>query len=120
MTAPLEIFLVRKNGSDDTIFITPVVDSFKVMYTDTRCKTTHFFYANESEVMRYVEDLFYLLTNDSDPFHAIQFSFPCFPSVMFKIAEFNTVAVRKTIQDRLYDTLVNWPEKFRSASLGIF
>jgi len=119
--AALEIFLLRSTGNDDKITIIPVLDSFKITYSDCRVNNVvHFFYATEQEVMRYVEDLFYLLTNDSDPFRSIQFCFPCFPAVLFKISEFNTLPVRKTIQDRLYDTLQNWPEKFRSATLGIF
>ena len=117
---PLEIRLLRKVGNDDIITISPVVDSYKITFNDGLSKSTHFFYANGQEVIRYVEDLFYLLVDDIDPFTSIQFLFPCFPSVMYKIPDFDMSHIRRTIRDRLVATLHNWPERFRSVSMGIY
>ena len=119
-TAQLEIHLLRKTGHDDIITIHPVMDTFKISYSDKSVNNVaHFVYANEEEVVRYVEDLFYLLVDDHDGFTHIQFSFPCFPAVLYKIPEFDTIVIRRTIRDRLIATLSNWPEKFRSQQLGI-
>jgi len=117
---PLEIRLLRKEGSDDIICISPVVNAFKISYTDGVAKSNHFFYANDQEVVRYVEDLFYLLVDDIDPFTSIQFLFPCFPSVLYKIPDFDMSHIRRTIRDRLVATLYNWPERFRSTAMGFY
>jgi len=118
--ARLEIRLLRKNDAeDDIISVIPVVDSFKLSYIDGISNIHHFFYANEEEVVNYVEDLFYLLADDNEPFNYIQFTFPCFPAVIYKIPEFNMSHIRRTIRDRLKAVLNNWPEKFRSISSGI-
>ena len=116
----LEIRLLRKVGNDDVISITPVVDSYKITYNDGHSNSIHFFYANQQEVVRYVEDLFYLLVDDIDPFTSIQFLFPCFPSVLYRIPDFDKSHIRRTIRDRLVATLQNWPERFRSISMGMY
>ena len=118
--AQLQIRLLRNIGSDDVINISPVVDTFKLSYIDGQTNSHHFFYANHEEIVRYVEDLFYLLVDDNDPFVKIQFTFPCFPSVIYKIPEFDVSHIRRTIRDRLIATLNNWPEKLRSVVHGIF
>jgi hypothetical protein len=118
--AQLEIRLLRNTGDDDIIKISPVVDAFKLSYIDGMTKSHHFFYANHEEIVSYVEDLFYLLVDDSDPFVKIQFTFPCFPSVMYKIPDFDVSHIRRTIRDRLIATLNNWPENLRSTINGIF
>ena len=116
--AKISIFLARRIGADDEITITPIINEFKILYLDGVAKTTHFVYASESEVIAYVNDLFDLLANDVlDPFKSIQFTFPCFPSVMYKVPEFSNDANRIAIRDRLISTLRNWPESVRS--LGI-
>jgi hypothetical protein len=107
--ARISIFLTRYSGDDDKITITSIGEDFKILYVDGICKTSHFVYSTESEVMAYVEDLFKLLADDADPFRAIQFSFPCFPSVLYKIPDFS--ANRAAIRDRLISTLRNWPER---------
>ena len=116
--AKISIFLARRIGADDEISITPILDDFKIVYHDGFAKTTHFVYASESEVIAYVDDLFNLLIDDViDPFKSIQFTFPCFPSVLYKVPDFSNDANRYAIKDRLISTLRNWPESVRS--LGI-
>jgi len=118
MAAKISIFLARRIGADDEISITPIMDDFKIVYHDGFAKTTHFVYASESEVIAYVDDLFNLLIDDViDPFKSIQFTFPCFPSVLYKVPDFSNEANRYAIKDRLISTLRNWPESVRS--LGI-
>jgi len=114
--AQLDIVITRRGGSesdDIRVRIVPSVNEFKLTYTDKRANFTHFVYSTAEEVVRYVEDLFYLLPNDTDPFDKIQFNFPCFPELMFPIATFDTDVVRKTVRDRLCATLHNWPENYR-------
>lgn len=121
MSVPLEIYLLRANGSDDCIEIKPVVDAYKISYTDKRVNNvSHFFYANEHETVTYLEDLFDLLVVDRDPFTFIQFSFPCFPAVMYSIEELKNLSTRRTIIDRFSSTIRNWPERFRSFSRGVY
>jgi hypothetical protein len=118
MAAKISIFLARRVGADDEISITPIMDDFKIVYYDGFAKSTHFVYASESEVIAYVDDLFNLLIDDViDPFKSIQFTFPCFPSVLYKVPDFSNEANRYAIKDRLISTLRNWPESLRS--LGI-
>jgi len=108
------IHLLRNTGKDDVITISPSIDLFKISYLDGVSNVRHFIYANENDCVRYVEDLFYLLVDDTDPFTKIQFTFPCFPSVIYKVPDFDTDIIRRTIRDRLIATLVNWPEQVRS------
>lgn len=118
---PIFIVITRR-GLEETddirIRIDPSGDDFKITYTDKKTKLTHFVYSTAEEVVRYVEDLFYLLPYDSDPFHKIQFEFPCFPELIFPISEFNNDIVRKTIRDRLWSVLSNWPERLRTGFLN--
>ena len=114
---PIYIVITRRNAEeseDIRVRIDPSVDDFKITYTDKKAKFTHFVYSTADEVVRYVEDLFYLLPFDVDPFHKIQFEFPCFPEVIFPISSFNNDIVRKTIRDRLWSVLNNWPEKYQT------
>lgn len=113
--AHLSIVITRSGTTahDITVKISPILDDFKITYTDAKSGFTHFTYNSCAEVVRYVEDLFYLLPNDTDPFEKIQFNFPCFPEVMFDVATFNTDVVRKTVRDRLRSVLHNWPENYR-------
>ena len=114
--AHLDILITRRGGSaadDIRVRIDPSFGDFKLTYTDKKVNFTHFFYAPAYEVVRYVEDLFYLLPNDSDPFDKIQFNFPAFPEFILPVAGFNTDVVRKTVRDRLWSTLENWPENYQ-------
>lgn len=112
MSNNITIHLLRESGGDDVINIVPSLDLFKISYRDNGSHSS-FVYAGVEEVVRYVEDLFYLLPDDSAPFKSIQFTFPCFPQVIYKIQEFDTSVIRRTIRDRLVATLMNWPEKVR-------
>jgi hypothetical protein len=104
---------------DDVITVTPFMDEFKIQYTNKNEKIKHFHYCSDEQVVKYVEDLFYLLPSDNvDGFAYIQFDFPCFPAVMFSVAEFDNKVVRHTIRDRLWAVLQNWPEKVRYESVA--
>jgi len=111
LSDPFVIHLLRTVGQDDIIKISPSLDLFKITYTDRNTGHSSFFYADTEECIRYVEDLFYLLVDDVDPFSKIQFTFPCFPAVIYNVPEFNTTVIRRTIRERLAATLHNWPEK---------
>ena len=117
--SPLTITLHR-NGkgpdSDDVIRITPFMDEFKIEFVGRVDKVKHFHYATQEQTVQYVGDLLYLLPNDSDPYEFMQFDFPCFPSVMFKVGDLDDKTVRRTVRDRLTSTLENWPEKMRYGS----
>jgi hypothetical protein len=112
LSAPFVIHLLRNNAAaDDVIKISPSLDLFKITYSDRSSGHSSFFYTDAAECIRYVEDLFYLLEDDADPFAKIQFTFPCFPAVIYNVPEFNTTVIRRTIRERLAATLHNWPEK---------
>ena len=107
---------LHRNGdanSDDVIRITPFMDEFKIEFVGRVDKIKHFHYATQEQAVQYVGDLLYLLPNDADPYENMQFDFPCFPSVMFKVADLDDKTVRRTVRDRLTATLENWPEKVR-------
>lgn len=111
LSEPFVIHLLRTAGQDDVIKISPSLDLFKISYTDGNTNYSSFFYANQEECIRYVEDLFYLLVDDAEPFSRIQFTFPCFPAVIYKVPEFDTSVIRRTVRERLAATLHNWPER---------
>jgi len=111
---------VGKNSeSDDVIRITPFMDEFKIEFVGRVDKLKHFHYATQEQTVQYVGDLMYLLPNDSDPYEFMQFDFPCFPSVMFKVSDLDDKTVRRTVRDRLTSTLENWPEKVRYSSRSV-
>lgn len=107
---------------DDVIIVSPFQEDFKITYKGKHEDVHHFMYVTPSELVRYVEDLFYLLPSDADAFEFIQFSFPCFPSVMYKVVDFDSKTadygnkvVRHTVRDRLHSLIHSWPERVRSA-----
>jgi hypothetical protein len=112
--AKFTITLHRPNSgaaNDDVINISPFMDDFKIEYVSKHDKVRHFVYAPADHVVRYVEDLFYLLPNDYDAFEYIQFDIPCFPQVMFSVATMDDKVVKHTIRDRVLSVLNNWPER---------
>ena len=112
--ATLNIFLHRKGMGakhDDVIYISPYMEDFKITYKSKHDKVQHFAYVTRTEMVRYVEDLFYLLSSDTDPFEYIQFCFPCFPPVMYKVPDFDNTVVRHTVRDRLHSLIHSWPER---------
>lgn len=62
------------------------------------------------EAYHYVSDLMYLLPGDREPFASIQFNFPCYPCLMYSIADIRNMSIVVTIQDRLKALFANWPE----------
>ena len=117
--AKFQIVLHRPNACashDDVITVTPFGDEFKLEFVGKQDKLKHFVYLSDEQVVRYVEDLFYLLPNDADAFEFMQFDLPCFPSVMYKVAELDDKVIHHSIRDRLRETLANWPEKVRYGS----
>ena len=112
--ATFSITLHRKDlgaDQDDVITVTPFMEDFKLSYNSKFEKVNHFMYVTPTELVRYVEDLFYLLPTDADPFEFIQFSFPCFPSVMYKVSGFDDKVVSHTVRDRIHSLIHSWPEK---------
>ena len=98
--------------NDDVITIAPTgMGDYRIDFRSKPEGTHHFIYHEGEDVMRYVEDLFYLLPTDAMPFTHMQFNFPCFPSVIYKMADADTNVVRHTVKDRLRSLLDNWPEK---------
>ena len=115
----LQITLHRPNAGpccDDVITISPFMDMFKLEFVGKQDKLKHFVYLSDEQIVKYVEDLFYLLPTDADAYEFMQFDLPCFPSVMYKVAELDDKVVRHTIRDRLWSILENWPEKVRYGS----
>jgi hypothetical protein len=112
------IFLIHSvaGRSDDVIKIKPILDVFRISYRSTHQNVHHFVYCDFAQTCRYVDDLIDLLSIDTDPYESIQFNFPCFPSVMFRIDDVYDLALRRSISDRLKSTLMNWPE----AALPLF
>jgi len=116
--SPITITLHRDGSSnnDDVIRISPFMDEFKIEFVGRVDKIKHFHYAIQEQAIQYVDDLLHLLPSDSDPYVYMQFDFPCFPSVMFKMNDLDDKVVRRTVRDRLTSTLENWPEKMRYGS----
>jgi len=109
--AKISIYLAKNRGCDDEITIVQMWHEYKIIYLDGDIKRKHFIYASENEVIAYVDDLFNLLKDDLiDPFKSIQFTFPCFPSVLYTIRDLNKNDLRQGVRDRLISVLRNWPE----------
>jgi len=105
------IFLIYGGTrADDVIRIRPMLDKFRVNYLSRSTNVNHFMYCTNEQAFRYVDDLLYLLPPDAEPFSSVQFNFPCFPVVMYRLADLQNWAVRYTIRDRVAALLDNWPE----------
>jgi hypothetical protein len=108
------ILLTRNSSSDndDVITIAPTgLGNYRIDYRSKPENTRHFIYCERDNVIRYVEDLFYLLPSDTQPFSHIQFNFPCFPLVIYKVTDVNSNVIRQSVLFRLRELLDNWPEK---------
>ena len=120
--AKLQITLHRPNASashDDVITVTPFMDEFKLEFVGKQDKLKHFVYLSDEQVVQYVEDMFHLLPTDADAYQFMQFDLPCFPSVMYKVNDLDDKVVRRSIRDRLWAVLSNWPERVRYGSAPV-
>jgi hypothetical protein len=106
----LSIFLIHSiaNRPDDVIKIRPIMDQFRISFYSPHSNILHFMYCTEDETFRYVDDLMQMLPVDREPYSSLQFNFPCFPSVLFRMAEAHDL--RYVIRERLSSLLGNWPE----------
>jgi hypothetical protein len=108
----LSILLIHPNNNcqNDTITIKPIMDRFRINYNSTYYGINHFMYCTDAETFRYVDDLMYLMPSDIYTYTNVQFNFPCFPPLFYRICDFDNQIVRRTIRDRLVSILLNWPE----------
>jgi hypothetical protein len=91
MPSPTTIYLLRKDPStndaadkthDDRIYVLPVGEYLRVKYVEEGKKVIHRLYIAPEDFPRYIANLGWMYLKDTDPFHAIQFNFPGFPSVL--------------------------------------
>lgn len=95
---------------DDIIKIKPIMDTYRVNYISRHHNINHFMYCTNNQAFRYVDDLLHLLPTDNEPFSSIQLNFPCFPALMYRLADLQTGDVRYILRDRVAALLDNWPE----------
>ena len=106
------IFLIHgvQGRADDVIRVRPLMDRFRITYTSRHSNVNHFMYYTKEETYRYIDDLMRLLPFDAEPFTSIQFNFPCFPVLLYRVDALHNQHVRYTIIDRMVALLDNWPE----------
>lgn len=106
----ISIFLIHSvaNRPDDVIKIRPIMDRYRISFYSPHSNILHFMYCTEDETFRYVDDLMQMLPVDHEPYSTLQFNFPCFPSVLFRMADAQDL--RYVIRERLSSVLGNWPE----------
>ena len=103
------IRLIRKslNGTDadsDTDDRIAIVhegeDTYSLYYRDSDMKnktSCHYKILDGAELDTYIENLFFLLTRDKDPFRSIQFNIPCMPGFIFTIDDLKSKGLRKAL-----------------------
>lgn len=115
----ISIFLIHSVAGrrDDVIKIRPLMDVFRVTYRSQHQNVNHFVYCNYTQTCLYIDDLIDMMSLDVEPYESIQFNFPCFPSVLYKIDDVYDLILRRSITDRLRSTLLNWPEAIPASLL---
>ena len=92
---------------DDHLVIVDQGDNlYHVYYRDgtwDEKQTAHMIAVTADELDAYLENLFYLLARDCQPFRSIQLNIPCMPSVMLSIDSLK----KKSIRAALFDILAS-------------
>ena len=89
---------------DDRIAIVPLGDdSYGVYYTsaDWNSQITHYVDLTGDELDTYIENLFFLLTRDRDPFRSIQLNVPCMPAILFLVSDLKKSGVKNHLREVL-------------------
>jgi hypothetical protein len=100
----VQIRLIRTPSDqlkDDTLAIEDAGGGyFRLYYHDADFANTdlyHFVLLDAYELDTYINNLFYLLVNDRQPFHGIQFSIPCFPTILYRIEDLKKNGIRSSL-----------------------
>jgi hypothetical protein len=100
----VQIRLIRTphdQTKDDTLTIEDAGGGyFRLYYHDADFANTdlhHFTLLSGTEVDTYINNLFYLLVHDRQPFHGIQFTIPCFPTILFRIDDLKKGGIRESL-----------------------
>jgi hypothetical protein len=90
--------------NDDMIAIVPQGDDLYHIYyksgewTD---KTSHMTAFTGDELDNYLENFFFLITRDSQPFRSIQLNIPCMPPIMLRTEDFRKKGIRRSLRNIL-------------------
>jgi hypothetical protein len=93
------VLITRKgqlSNKDDVITIESVAETsrfFSVSYKTPESKNVNAFFASESQVLDYVEDIFSSLALDVDAFENIQVSTCIHPSVIYRVSDLRTTSL---------------------------
>jgi hypothetical protein len=95
----------NKNAErDDLIAIVPLdEDSYGVYYTsgDWDSQITHYVDLTGDELDTYIENLFFLLSRDRDPFRSLQVNIPCMPAVLLLVSDLKKNGIKRHLREIL-------------------
>lgn len=101
----IQIILQRNENKeeDDCICIVPGNKVYDVYYRDghSTYKKTYQVTLTSSELDIYIDSLFSLLVRDGEPFQSIQFSIPCFPTVLYDIQDLRKGKLRNAVKQAM-------------------
>lgn len=106
----ITIRLIRKNEGDSNgehddhiAIVYDGDDSYILYYKDGNAKggMTHTTCLSGDELDMYLQSLFYLLTQDKDPFRFIQFNIPCMPCIFLGVHDLLRKGVKRTLNEIL-------------------
>jgi hypothetical protein len=114
--APILVYLTRPDKtskSDDVIKIRPSENNerlLNVLYLDKDSKKNYTFDDTWDNVVVYLQRILTVLPYDSDPFNAVQFTLPAYPSVMIKVADLEyEEEFLTTVFDMMKSVVNGWP-----------
>ena len=90
--------------NDDLVAIVPQGEDFYHVYYkcgDWSEKTSHMTAFTGDELDTYLENFFFLITRDSQPFRSIQLNIPCMPTIMLRVEDFRKKGIRRSLRNIL-------------------
>ncbi len=97
-----------KNDDVITVSRTYCNGTLKMVYKDAHNDSKYLTTISETGFLRYLENLFVMLENDTDPFNQIQFSCPQYPCILFRIGDVGRYTVQDAIAEAVKDTFASW------------
>jgi len=118
--APIVVYLTRSKTNEDVDDIIKISPSSKnerllnVYYKDKESKKNYSFEDTWDNVVVYLKRILMVLPFDSDPFHAVQFTLPAYPSVMIQVDDIlDDDVFIETVFEMMKSIADGWPVSVR-------
>jgi hypothetical protein len=90
--------------TDDKIHIHPSEedDSYEILFRDADSRVKYNFTLDCEGLETYLEGFFSMLPIDKDPYRAVQFTLPGFPSLLFSIDDLKKDSIKKCVKQLIH------------------